>query len=856
MKKSFFRVLMLLLCLSMLLVSTGCIQKNEKSAKEFYVDLVDSMSKVLKENKKNTKINFVKAKLDLDVDFYHKEPTTDWYSAFDYYSSNDVAVTKEAKETSAKETISVKMDTEKKLVLVNCENINLLFDISADKLYFKDSNSKDVYSFDMPEELSSSMKQLSFETDMPKDESFEKIMDKIFKYAKESLKDEYFSLNKEDGLNVYQLEINDKFLAQYVEDILLKLKDDKEFKELIVNKLKENEEFTKVDNFDSLWNESFHSMVKSLENLNETNENGFEFFLKTFVKGSKLSEIRKIIFTGETKDDSNKFKVNLNAGTEDNKSLFVSKKFNLDGKLSFGDSEEVSFGCNSKNIFLNTGVKYKNQFVMYPKELERPSMSDFVVENMDFFGFDEVAYQKAMDEYNTKVQDYMRKQKEIIHEQKMLISVKGMNDKDFDKDSGIVLKYTLQQLEDSVLKEEQKSEVIIKSTNGKAFKDSNGISLKVVSDDKEVMEEKLILSTTDKKSFKDTSGIVFEFDENNKFKVETIDKKSFSKTSGINFIIDENKFFKLESTDKKSLKDAKSIKMSWKADDMLEGFIEFKKNLIEFEFNTKEESSYLGETVSKFKGKLTLDDKIKFDEINTSKAIDKKSKDLYKILKDARKDQKAEKSLIDYILASSSDTTERAQLAVFINNFSQFYDRVTMDALNIKQTVGVKGERINDAQLNYMVANGLDTSIGNPNVENMELPEGYVLPKTLNDYYNVSDKEVVAYVINDNNITSYDEKPATSDGSASYEFYGDDNGKEYHYITSNGHVFTLPGFPLENSDGTITYYLSNERKAYYTVKGSSSLNMGEVNVKGDPVNMLNPITHEDLVASGTNKISK
>lgn len=193
------------------------------------------------------------------------------------------------------------------------------------------------------------------------------------------------------------------------------------------------------------------------------------------------------------------------------------------------------------------------------------------------------------------------------------------------------------------------------------------------------------------------------------------------------------------------------------------------------------------------------------------------------------------------VLSAGGDTTNKAQLAVFTNNFSQYYDRVTMDALNAKQTLGIRSENVNDAQLYYMVANGLRTASGDVETTNRTMPVGYILPDTLKEIYKVDDKEVVAYIIDDKNITGYNAVGNNKNGSAGYEFYGDTNGQEYHFITSNGHVFTLPGFALQVDDGTIQFYISNEKGCYYVAKGNSTLEVGKPNVNGDVVKEELPI---------------
>jgi len=201
------------------------------------------------------------------------------------------------------------------------------------------------------------------------------------------------------------------------------------------------------------------------------------------------------------------------------------------------------------------------------------------------------------------------------------------------------------------------------------------------------------------------------------------------------------------------------------------------------------------------------------------------------------------------VLSSGGDTTNKAQLAVFQNNFSQYYDRLVMDELNVKQTLGVRDETVNDAQLHYMIANGLKSASGDTEVMNRTLPVGYVMPKTIRNIFKVDpENSVVAYVIDDANITGYDSKGGNkNDGSAGYEFYGDTNGDEYHFVTSNGHVFTIPGFPLPIEDGTIQFYISNEKGAYYIAKGNSNLKVGDPNVNGDKVDELDPILGVDFI---------
>ncbi len=110
------------------------------------------------------------------------------------------------------------------------------------------------------------------------------------------------------------------------------------------------------------------------------------------------------------------------------------------------------------------------------------------------------------------------------------------------------------------------------------------------------------------------------------------------------------------------------------------------------------------------------------------------------------------------------------------------------------------------------------------------------------DNANSVEKAEVAYVIRDAK-TSYaaSVQEKTTDGSADREFYGDSNGAEYHFVTSNGQVFTLPGYPVPQSDGTIEYHIDTQSGHYYVVTGNSGKAVDDTNVNGDVITNTKPI---------------
>jgi hypothetical protein len=198
------------------------------------------------------------------------------------------------------------------------------------------------------------------------------------------------------------------------------------------------------------------------------------------------------------------------------------------------------------------------------------------------------------------------------------------------------------------------------------------------------------------------------------------------------------------------------------------------------------------------------------------------------------------------VMNAGGDTTSSALLAKFDSEFGDYADKVTLKALDIKEDLGIRGRNINDPQNNYMVAEGMTTfaqSGDSDGVYLRTLPTGYVLPETicglLDIKYDATAPKVVAYIIDDSKIPGYETKSPVS-------FYGDSNGNENHLITSDGQVFTLPGFAVPQTDGTIEYHINS--KAFYVVKGNSDLAKGAANVNGDLVDEEDPLIKSDYAA--------
>lgn len=183
------------------------------------------------------------------------------------------------------------------------------------------------------------------------------------------------------------------------------------------------------------------------------------------------------------------------------------------------------------------------------------------------------------------------------------------------------------------------------------------------------------------------------------------------------------------------------------------------------------------------------------------------------------------------VMQSSTGTVDEANFAGFAQEMGDYTSAVTTTAASIKADAAVEGVIINDAQKNYMLANDIEAVnlvSGDKYYESKgKKVLGFMVPaETGNKYkmngtillslgYDVAadQDEIPAYVIQD-------EDKALIDGyKANFDMYGDSNGKETHYVTSDGTVFTLPGFPQTQENRSIRYYITPT--AYYTVKGQS-----------------------------------
>lgn len=205
------------------------------------------------------------------------------------------------------------------------------------------------------------------------------------------------------------------------------------------------------------------------------------------------------------------------------------------------------------------------------------------------------------------------------------------------------------------------------------------------------------------------------------------------------------------------------------------------------------------------------------------------------------------------VMSSGGNTISQANYASFAQQFGEYADQVKIDAASLMAETGKNGKTINNAQKFHMVANGqLDLKSGDAlGAYGFQLPVGYVIPDSIQSALKITknnrdgqsgENDIVAYLITDNEINGYETR-------ANLDFYGDSNGKEHHFVTSDGTVFTIPGFQEEQEDGSVRYYVTSQGN-YYTVVGKSNLT---ANANGQEctdldANIANPIEDDPVLA--------
>lgn len=173
------------------------------------------------------------------------------------------------------------------------------------------------------------------------------------------------------------------------------------------------------------------------------------------------------------------------------------------------------------------------------------------------------------------------------------------------------------------------------------------------------------------------------------------------------------------------------------------------------------------------------------------------------------------------------DATGSAQFAGFTSEFGDYANNFQNGPYgNVTEALGLAGKASNKAQKYYAAARGISLSNFDTVLNGVVTPGGFaiktaeagkILDATGAKYGTYEDAEgttvnrfATCYQIKDDIMTEYTNK----------DFYGDANGEETHWVTSDGLVFTLPGFP-RTVDGEERMYINAE--LYYVTTGGTMI---------------------------------
>ena len=195
-------------------------------------------------------------------------------------------------------------------------------------------------------------------------------------------------------------------------------------------------------------------------------------------------------------------------------------------------------------------------------------------------------------------------------------------------------------------------------------------------------------------------------------------------------------------------------------------------------------------------------------------------------------DSEAFGDLMNELMILNSQPTTTTGYSVFSQEFGDYALNFQNGPLaDVQMKYGMQGIALTGAQSTYLAATGkeLDT------IKGVMIPEGVEFVTELNklsdpNLYSYSEIPVTGDCWGNGDVTCWEIKDSQISGYRdNYKFYGDNLGREKHFVTENGFVFTLPGYPRE-VDGEYRMYISPD--VYYNADSNFS---NVINVKEDEI---------------------
>ena len=185
---------------------------------------------------------------------------------------------------------------------------------------------------------------------------------------------------------------------------------------------------------------------------------------------------------------------------------------------------------------------------------------------------------------------------------------------------------------------------------------------------------------------------------------------------------------------------------------------------------------------------------------------------------------------------AAGDQVGSGQFAGFASEFGDYaVNFENAPYAKVTEALGLAGKSTNKAQKIYCAARGVVLSEFSEKLNGVIVPGGYTSTRFQTDIKDATGAPVVlasattpVYEIKDDVMKEYVGK----------QFYGNANGKETHWVTAEGKVFTLPGFP-RTVDGEDRMYITAD--LYYLASDGDMITADDlttiepVRVSGDVV---------------------
>ena len=142
---------------------------------------------------------------------------------------------------------------------------------------------------------------------------------------------------------------------------------------------------------------------------------------------------------------------------------------------------------------------------------------------------------------------------------------------------------------------------------------------------------------------------------------------------------------------------------------------------------------------------------------------------------------------------AAGDQVGSAQFSKFASEFGEYATNFENAPLaEVTEALGLTGKATNKAQKIYAAARDVDLKNFDSILNGVIVPGGYTSARFQTD---IKDSTGATVELASSTTPVYEIKSDVMKEYDGKKFYGDANGKETHWVTAKGTVFTLPGFP-------------------------------------------------------------